>query len=121
MAIQSVGGNPSFSGVSENTRSTAPAQAIDAPKADAVQKPAAVKQTPPAQLNTVIEKLNQSMRQNNTQVEFSVDKATKMDVVKMVDSDTGEVIRQYPSEETLAIAEAIDQGTKQGALVNQKA
>ena len=57
------------------------------------------------------------MMANNLQ--FTVDEDTGIDVVKVVDTDTKEVIRQFPSEEILAIAKAIDQ--LQGLLVKDKA
>jgi len=37
-----------------------------------------------------------------------------------MDTDTGDLIRQYPSEEMLAISSAIDQ-FQQGVLLKQKA
>ncbi|MBL8491536.1 MAG: flagellar protein FlaG, partial [Rhodocyclaceae bacterium] len=40
-------------------------------------------------------------------------------VVKVVDGQTGKMIRQIPSEELLAIAESIDR--MQGLLLRQKA
>jgi uncharacterized FlaG/YvyC family protein len=40
-------------------------------------------------------------------------------VTKVVNSDTGEVVRTIPSEEVLAVARAINE--QLGGLVNQKA
>ena len=53
-------------------------------------------------------------------LEFSVDEAAVgKTVVKVVDRETGDMIRQIPSEEALAIAKALDQ--LQGLLIRQKA
>ncbi|QLQ02359.1 MAG: flagellar protein FlaG [Thiobacillus sp.] len=41
-------------------------------------------------------------------------------MVKMVDTSTGQLIRQFPSEETLAISRGIEQ-FQQGLLLKQKA
>lgn len=52
-------------------------------------------------------------------LEFSIDKETDLTVVKVVDTQTQEVIRQIPAEEIIEIARAIDK--LQGLLVRQKA
>ena len=52
-------------------------------------------------------------------VTISLDDDTGITVVKVVDKNTKEVVRQIPSEEMLAIAKALD--TVQGLLVRQKA
>jgi len=59
-----------------------------------------------------------SVTSNN--LEFSIDDSTGKTLVKVVDSSTKELIRQIPSEEMLAIAQAID-GEIKGLLVRNKA
>lgn len=73
----------------------------------------------PAQLKQATEKINQTVRMFASNLQFTVDEDTGMDVVKVVDTETKEVIRQIPSEETLAIAKALDQ--LQGLIIRQKA
>ena len=51
---------------------------------------------------------------------FSVDNSTGYHVVRVVNPETGELVRQLPSEELLKIAEAMQQFNTSG-LVNQKA
>ena len=51
---------------------------------------------------------------------FSVDSTTGYNVVRVVNPETGEVVRQLPSEELLKIAQAMEQ-TNTSGLVNQKA
>ncbi|WP_404398604.1 flagellar protein FlaG [Idiomarina loihiensis] len=60
-------------------------------------------------LQSVVDGLNvnDSMRQHN--LEFKVNEELERTIVKVVDSDSGEVIRQIPSEELVAIAERIEQ------------
>jgi flagellar protein FlaG len=60
------------------------------------------------------------MQQSNRNLEFSVDTDTHKTVVRMVDTSTGELLRQFPSEATLAISRGIDQ-LQQGLLVTRKA
>lgn len=82
-------------------------------------KPVAAQPTA-EQLQSVVGNINKVLKQSNSSLEFSVDTDTKKTIVKLVDSGTGELIRQYPTEEMLVIAHAIDQ-LQQGALLKQKA
>lgn len=50
---------------------------------------------------------------------FSLDKDTGQTVVKVMDTETNEMIRQIPSEDILKIAKAIDK--LQGLLIKQQA
>jgi flagellar protein FlaG len=52
-------------------------------------------------------------------LQFSIDDTTGRTIVKIVDTQTGNTIRQIPSEEILAIAQNIDR--MQGLLVRQEA
>ncbi|KAI5916105.1 flagellar protein FlaG [Thauera sp. 2A1] len=52
-------------------------------------------------------------------LEFSLDKDSGKTVVKVMDTETNEVIRQIPSEEVLAISKAVDK--LKGLLIKQQA
>ena len=43
----------------------------------------------------------------NNELTFAVDRATKRTVIRLVDKNTGEVIRQVPSETVLHLAAAL--------------
>ncbi|MGA7594606.1 MAG: flagellar protein FlaG [Gallionella sp.] len=73
-----------------------------------------------AQLQSAVDKLNQAMLAANTGVEFAIDQDSKRTVVKVVDTQTGDTIRQLPSKELIAIGQSIDQFQK-GMLLKQKA
>ncbi|MFA6921913.1 MAG: flagellar protein FlaG [Gallionella sp.] len=77
-------------------------------------------QPTPAQLKEAIKVINQAFQQSNQSLEFSVDSATKTPIVKLTDTSTGEVIRQFPTQQTLAISQSIDQ-YQHGLLLTQKA
>jgi flagellar protein FlaG len=62
-----------------------------------------------AQLQNVVENINKALKQSNKNLEFTIDGDTNRSVVKLVDSETGDVIRQFPSEEMLAISKAVSQ------------
>lgn len=73
-----------------------------------------------AQVQSAVDSINKAMLKNSSNLEFSIDHDTKQMVVKVVESRTGDVIRQFPSEEVLAISRAIDH-MQQGFLIKQKA
>ncbi len=75
------------------------------------------------QLKSAVDSINRALQQTNMKMELSIDSSTKKPVVKMMDAETGELIRQFPSEEVLAIASSIDQFLEfqQGLLLKTKA
>lgn len=72
------------------------------------------------QLKNVVDNINKTLRQSNRSLEFSIDTDSKQQLVKLVDTETGDVIRQFPSKEAMAISRAIDQ-FQQGLLLKQEA
>lgn len=70
-------------------------------------------------LSRSVDKLNQAVKMIESNIQFTVDEETGLDVVKVVDSETDEVIRQFPSEEIIEIAKALDKF--QGMLLRDKA
>lgn len=82
---------------------------------------AAPQQPSSAKLQNAVDGINLVMRQSSQNLEFSVDTSTNKPIVKMVDTQTGDLIRQFPTDETLAIARSIDQFLqRQGLLLNDK-
>lgn len=71
-----------------------------------------IAQPTPAELQRAVEGMNKAMRQINSSLEFSIDHDTRKTVIKVVESETGQVIRQFPTEEMLAITQAIDDAQK---------
>ena len=94
---------------------TAPAVAVAVHATESSAAPS------PARLQNAVDSINKSFQQNGTNMQFTIDPGTKENVVKVTDTNTGQVIGQYPSQVTLAISAAIDQEMNCGALVNQKA
>lgn len=70
-------------------------------------------------LTGAIDKVQEFTNTLANELKFSIDDNSGQTVVKIVDTATDEVIRQIPSEEMLAIADALDQ--IQGLLIKQKA
>ena len=57
----------------------------------------------------VVERLNERMQHMQRSLRFSVDDNSGRIVVKVIDKDTDEVIRQIPSEEMLAVMKHINE------------
>jgi flagellar protein FlaG len=87
----------------------------------AAQAPAPAR-TPPSrqQVEAAVDTMNRSLQPSDHALSFSVDQKSDRIVVKIVDSATGETLRQIPSDEVLAIAESIDRYQK-GLLLSQEA
>lgn len=64
--------------------------------------------------------MNKSIQQSSSNLQFSIDASTERQVVKLMDSETGEIIRQFPSEQALAISKSIEQ-MQRGTLINAHA
>lgn len=57
-----------------------------------------------AELQNVVNELNDQIQTVQRDLSFTMDEGSGKTVIKVMDSDSGEVIRQIPSEEVLAIA-----------------
>lgn len=92
--------------------------AVDSPPSADI--PVAVRQASVEQVKRAAEAINRALRQSNRNLEFRLDEQTNRVVVKLTDTETGELIRQIPSDEMLAISRAIGE-FQQGLLLRQKA
>jgi flagellar protein FlaG len=70
-------------------------------------------------LNDALKNINHALKALSPNLEFSVDSESQRSIVKVVDHETNEVIRQMPTPEALEIAKALDR--LQGMLIRQKA
>ena len=70
------------------------------------------------QLKQATDLINSTIQSLSRNLEFTVDSSTHTTVVKVMDVDTNQLIRQIPSQEVLAIAKALD--NLQGLLIRQK-
>ena len=86
---------------------------------------AAPEPAPPAkptreELDVAVERLNQAPNVSAHNLKFRVDDQTERVIVKVVDKETGETVREIPPEEVLAIAESIER-YQRGLLLSQEA
>lgn len=89
----------------ETSKSAAQAVSVSV---DAVQASKASEDTQSAA--EAVKELNKFMEtMGNSSLQFSIDEDTNIKLVKLIDMQSKEVIRQFPSQEVLTIAKAIDQ------------
>ena len=77
------------------------------------------------QLSDAVSRVESFLQGQNRNLAFSIDENTERSVVTVLDSDTGDIIRQIPSEELLVLAERIqelqqDVGSRVGVLINNQ-
>ena len=71
------------------------------------------------ELQKALEEVEKAVAPMAQSLQFSLDKDSGKTVVKVMDTDTNEVIRQIPTEEVLAISKAVDK--LKGLLIKQQA
>jgi flagellar protein FlaG len=70
-------------------------------------------------LKAAVEKIQEFIKSTASDIEFSIDDDSGRTVVKVVERESQEVIRQIPSQEMLDLAKALDK--LQGLLLKQQA
>jgi len=81
-----------------------------------------VKELPPAEmaeLEKAVENLNHALQDIKRELRFSVDDDTGRTIVKVINADTDEVVRQIPSEQLLNAVRHMDQ--QAGLLLDTEA
>nr|WP_216600879.1 flagellar protein FlaG [Alteromonas sp. 07-89-2] len=78
-----------------------------------------------AQLDEAVAKVESFLKVQNRDLAFTIDEETNRSVVTVKDSQSGDVIRQIPSEEVLKLAERIqelqqDVGNSVGVFINNQ-
>lgn len=88
---------------------TAPGKRPDARHTDETVKPADSPATDRGTLEQAVSALQHSLQASERQLDFSIDDATGQVVVKVIARQSGEVIRQLPSEEALKLAQRLEE------------
>lgn len=79
----------------EDNRSARPANEVD-----------------PGRLDDAVRGLNEHVQTVQRELQFTVDKDSGHTVIKVMDMETQEVIRQIPSEEALSVARQLSEGAE---------
>lgn len=108
--------------VQAESSSTQPS--IDSEKGKVVEQ--AADKSSVKEVETAVAEVNEFVQSQSRQLNFSIDEKSNRSVVKVTDSDTGDVIRQLPSDEVLKLAARIkdlqsDVGAAVGVLFNKQA
>ena len=69
------------------------------------------------QLEKMAQQLQDFMGEMNLSLQFQVDEDSGRDVIKVVDKNSGELIKQYPSEEVLSLVAKLSETA--GFLIDQ--
>ncbi|MEM8499669.1 MAG: flagellar protein FlaG [Pseudomonadota bacterium] len=108
-------------------------QAGSAPASAIQQKPTHTEaEPPPAQASTskieiplesVVQQLNSFLEESGRSLSFSIDQGSGKTVVKVYNSGTDELIRQFPAEQALKLAEVLQEhnGEVSGLLFDAQA
>ena len=102
-------------------RDAAPPPQVDSPassnRGTAVREAPADAKPAPERERSALAEINESLRMSSIGVQFEFDKEADTMIVKVVDAESGDLIRQMPSEEVVRISRAL--GKLQGLLVHQ--
>jgi flagellar protein FlaG len=101
-----------------------PASPPAAQRADEEAAATSGQATDPEALRQAVERAQNALPPKARGIAFSMNEKTNTVVVKIIDRESEEVIRQIPSEEFLKIAEALNEqidDIRSGLLVQQKA
>lgn len=119
MDIKPIGNTPAQRYEFANQTIAATGQPLMAAPATAASSVAAQREAQEpstAQLTQAVASINQTMQKLAPGLEFSIDQESNRTIVKVVDQQTKELIRQMPSAETLEIAKTLDR--VQGLLIS---
>ena len=71
-------------------------------------------------LQNAVSELNDFVQNIRRNLEFTIDDESGRIVIKVIDSESKEIIRQIPPEEAVQLAQALE-GTRDGTILNAKA
>lgn len=100
---------------SQATKNVAPVQTSHPVTPAGQAKPSPSKE----QVTKAVENINKTIQAASQNLEFSVDQDSSQVIVKVIDQQTKQVLRQIPTEEILEIAKSLDK--LQGLLIKQTA
>lgn len=119
MTISANAANAATTATAAAWRDAAPLPPAPSARAGAARElpPETPPKAQPERERSALAEINESLRMSSIGVQFEFDKEADTMVVKVVDVESGELIRQMPSEEVVRISRAL--GKLQGLLVHQ--
>jgi flagellar protein FlaG len=126
MSVQSISGTaPAFSPGGGEVKSAASAAkesqhtSAKAPVGASAETTKKTEKPSEKTLREAVDRVAKFVSLSNNELSFTVDSESGNNVVKVIDTASKEVIRQIPSEEVIAISQALDK--LQGLFVRDKA
>jgi flagellar protein FlaG len=95
------------------------AQKNENPKESLAKQPANASPPRREDVESAVSKVQNFLQTTAKDLQFSIDDQSGSTIVKVIDSKTKEVIKQFPSEEMLQLSHALDK--LQGLLIKQTA
>ena len=77
--------------------------------------------TRPGETRAAVDAANKKAAENGYQFKFTYDDQAHLEVVKIIDSQTQQVLQQMPSQAALAVAQGLSDGAKPGTLLQTQA
>ena len=107
--ISSIASIKALSGAAKNSRQVAKPDVASLPENGGQALPINGKQQPPETAKTVevrqaVSEINEIVQSVQRDLSFNMDEDSGKTVIRVVDTESGELIRQIPSDEVLAIA-----------------
>lgn len=107
--ITSIASISASSGVAANSRQVAKTDVATLPGKGGEALPSTGKELPAqavdaAQISEAVSSINKIVQNIQRDLSFNLDEDSGQTIIRVVDSESGELIRQIPSEEALAIA-----------------
>jgi len=107
--ISSIASIRALSSAAKSSRPVAKTDVANLPGAAGETLPSEGKELPnrvadSAEINAAVSKINEIVQSIQRDLTFNLDKDSGETVIRVMDSESGELIRQIPSEEALAIA-----------------
>jgi len=107
--ISSIASIKALSSAAKNSRQVAKPDVASLPEKGGQALPVNGKQQPPETANTVevrqaVSEINEIVQSVQRDLSFNMDEDSGKTVIRVVDTESGELIRQIPSKEVLAIA-----------------
>ncbi|HLA74679.1 MAG TPA: flagellar protein FlaG [Gammaproteobacteria bacterium] len=111
-AVKSAAASAKADSPKVEVRQNLPGQGQDAPRQEA----------PPVRqisLDQAVSAINHYVQNLRRDLQFTIDEQTNRTVIKVIDSETQEVIRQIPQEEVIALAHSLEKA--QGLILSAQA
>lgn len=99
--------------------SATPAKSIESGAPKSIKDESNARAQTELAVEDAVQRLNDFVAPTRSEINFSIDDASGVRVIKIMDSQSKEVIRQIPSEEAINLARALDK--LQGLLIKDKA